>query len=60
MLASCDANALCDFIYRETGLDWLAQSSYYLLVKPLRIVLIIVAALVLRYVAHRMIKRRHP
>jgi small conductance mechanosensitive channel len=56
-LASCDADALCDFIYRETGLDWLAQSGYYLLVKPLRILLIILAALVLRYVAHRMIRR---
>jgi moderate conductance mechanosensitive channel len=56
-LASCDANALCDFIYRETGVDWLAQSGYYILVKPLRIGLIIVAALILRYVAHRMIKR---
>jgi small conductance mechanosensitive channel len=57
VLASCDANALCNFIYRETGIDWLAQSSYYLLVKPLRIALIIVAALVIRYIANRMIKR---
>ena len=57
VLASCDANALCDFIYRQTGIDWLAESGYYLLVKPFRILLIIVAALVLRYVAHRMIKR---
>jgi moderate conductance mechanosensitive channel len=56
-LASCDGNALCDFIYRETHLDWLAESSYYLLIKPLRIVLIIVAATVLRYIAQRMIKR---
>jgi small conductance mechanosensitive channel len=44
-------------IYRETGIDWLAQSSYYLLVKPLRIALIIVAALVLRAIANRVIKR---
>jgi small-conductance mechanosensitive channel len=56
-LASCDANALCDFIYRETGVGWLAESGYYLLVKPFRILLIIVAALVLRYVVHRMIGR---
>ena len=57
VLASCDGNALCDVIYRETGIDWLAQSSYYLLVKPLRIALIIVAALVLRAIANRVIKR---
>jgi small-conductance mechanosensitive channel len=57
VLASCDANTLCDFIYRETGVGWLAQSGYYLLVKPFRILLIILAALVLRYVAHRLIKR---
>jgi small-conductance mechanosensitive channel len=57
VLASCDANALCDFIYQQTGIEWLAQSGYYLLVKPFRILLIIVAALVLRYVVNRMIQR---
>ena len=57
VLASCDANALCDFIYRQTGVGWLAESGYYLLVKPFRILLIILAALVLRYVAHRVIRR---
>lgn len=53
----CDANVLCEFIYEQTGVEWLATGGYYLLIKPLRIVLIVVAALIVRYLAHRMVKR---
>jgi small-conductance mechanosensitive channel len=54
---ACQANALCDFIYHQTGQGWLAESSYYLLIKPLRIVAIIVIALVLRHIGYKMIRR---
>jgi len=53
----CLNNDLCAFVYEKTGLGWLADTANYALVKPARILLIIVAALVLRYVIHRMIKR---
>jgi small-conductance mechanosensitive channel len=55
-LSACDTNALCEYIYRLTGLDWLAQGGYYLLIKPIQILLIIVLALVARYVIHRAIR----
>ncbi len=48
---------MCSYLYERTGLNWLADTSYYALIKPARILLIIVAALVLRYVIHRMVKR---
>src|SRR5690606_6574197 len=54
---SCESNILCEFIYRQTGLEWLAEGGYLLLVKPARILLIVVLALLLRYFLHRMIRR---
>jgi small-conductance mechanosensitive channel len=55
---SCaDARELCGHIYHLTGLPWLAEGSYYLLVKPLRILLIIVLAVLARYLIHRLINR---
>jgi moderate conductance mechanosensitive channel len=48
---------VCNQVYDWTGLPWLAEGSFYLLVKPIRIVLIIVAAVVLRYLLHRAIQR---
>jgi small conductance mechanosensitive channel len=45
------------FVVNKTGLPWLADASYYALVKPARILLIIVAAVILRFVVQRMIKR---
>jgi moderate conductance mechanosensitive channel len=56
--ASCtDARELCERIYEWTGLGWLAEGSYYLLVKPLRILLIILLAVAARYLIHRLIAR---
>jgi small conductance mechanosensitive channel len=55
--SECLNNDLCAFLYEKTGLWWLADTGYYALVKPARIVLIILAAMVLRYVFRRMIKR---
>ncbi|MBT8226842.1 MAG: mechanosensitive ion channel family protein [Dactylosporangium sp.] len=48
---------LCDFVYEQTQQIWLAESSYWVLVKPLRVLLIIGLALLARYLAHRMINR---
>lgn len=48
---------VCNQVFEWTGLDWLAEGSFYLLVKPTRIVLIVIAALVLRYLLHRAIRR---
>jgi moderate conductance mechanosensitive channel len=55
---SCpSAPELCHWVYERTGLPWLAESSYYLLVKPLRIVLVILLATLARHLLHRMINR---
>jgi moderate conductance mechanosensitive channel len=52
-----DAPELCHRIYQWTGQTWLAEGSYYLLIKPLRILLIVVLAIVARYLLHRLINR---
>jgi small-conductance mechanosensitive channel len=54
---ACLNNDLCSFLYQLTGRGWLADTSYYFLVKPFRILVIIVIALILRYVVNRMIRR---
>jgi small conductance mechanosensitive channel len=56
--ADCtDARELCERIYDWTGWDWLASGSYYLLVKPTRILLIVLAAILVRFLLHRLISR---
>jgi small conductance mechanosensitive channel len=56
--ADCtDARELCEQIFDWTGVDWLASGSYFLLVKPLRILLIVLAAIAVRFVIHRLISR---
>jgi small conductance mechanosensitive channel len=55
---SCVATSdLCRFIYTQTHNSWLAASGYYIVIKPLRILLIIVLALVVRYLVHRTIRK---
>jgi moderate conductance mechanosensitive channel len=54
---TCADDGLCEFIYERTGVEWLAEGGYYLLVKPFRITLILVLALLLRAVVTRMIRR---
>ncbi|HEY1486518.1 MAG TPA: mechanosensitive ion channel family protein [Micromonosporaceae bacterium] len=51
------ASDLCSLIYHHTNSSWLASSSYWLIVKPFRIVMIIVIALVIRYIVNRAIRR---
>ncbi len=48
---------LCRWIYQQTGQAWLASGSYYFLVKPLQILLIVVLAMVARYLLHRLIRK---
>jgi small conductance mechanosensitive channel len=54
---ACQTDAFCQYVYQKTGLDWLAEGGYYLLIKPLRIVLIVVIALIARSVLNRMVTR---
>jgi small conductance mechanosensitive channel len=55
---SCVATSdLCRTVYDWTHNAWLASSSYLIVIKPLRILLIIVIALVVRWLVHRTIRR---
>ncbi len=54
---SADPSWLCRTVFRLTGSDYFAGSAELLLAKPLRIVLIVVLALLARYLLHRFITR---
>jgi small-conductance mechanosensitive channel len=54
---SCDGSGFCEFVFHQTGSTWLAESSYWVLVKPLTILLILILALVVRFAIHRAIDR---
>jgi moderate conductance mechanosensitive channel len=53
----CDANPLCQQIYDWTGQVWLAEGSYLFVVKPFRILMIILVAALVRFLLHRTINR---
>lgn len=53
----CGTSDLCRQILEWTGQPWLAQGSYLFLVKPARIILVLVIAMIARYLLHRMINR---
>ncbi|MFC7548848.1 mechanosensitive ion channel family protein [Plantactinospora sp. GCM10030261] len=55
--ADCRSDSWCQQILDWTGSEWFAQSSYWLLLKPLRILLILLGAILVRYLLHRSIKR---
>ncbi len=50
-------SSLCDWVYDSTGNRWLAESSNWLIARPLTIIAIVVFAVVLRTVIARLIKR---
>jgi small conductance mechanosensitive channel len=50
-------NLGCKWIYDVTGESWLAESSYVILLKPLKIILILLVAIVARFLLHRAIDR---
>ena len=55
---SClNANDLCHFVYAHTHNSWLASSSFWLIVKPFDIVVIIILAMVARFLVRRAIRR---
>ena len=53
----CDTDVVCSRVFEWTGNQWLANSSYWIITKPLRIIGIILAALLIRWLLHRSIKR---
>ena len=57
MTASCRTDALCSRVLDLTGNQWLANSSYVIIVKPLRIIAIILVAMLVRWALHRAIRR---
>ncbi len=48
---------LCQWIYNRTGSSWLASGGYYFLAKPVTILVIVLLALVARYLLNRTINR---
>jgi small-conductance mechanosensitive channel len=55
---SCATNDfVCGWVFERTDSVWLAEGSYYFLVKPLRIVLILLIAMLARWILHRVINR---
>ncbi|MEV0156616.1 mechanosensitive ion channel family protein [Micromonospora sp. NPDC050686] len=53
----CLDDPLCEIAYRISGSTWFAEGSYWIVVKPLRIVLILLLALIARWALHRTINR---
>ena len=60
-LTSCvddkTTGTFCDWVYDRTGNRALAESSDWLLVKPLTIAFILALAVIIRFVVHRIIRR---
>jgi len=54
---SCDSSALCSRVFELTHNQWLANSSYIIIVKPLRLLAIILFAILIRWLLHRAIRR---
>ncbi|MFI7599030.1 mechanosensitive ion channel family protein [Actinoplanes sp. NPDC049681] len=57
MSERCKSDVLCKWISDNTHNEWLANSSYVFIVKPLRILAIILVALLVRWLLHRAIRR---
>jgi moderate conductance mechanosensitive channel len=53
----CPTNVVCSRVLDWTGNEWLAQSSYWVIVKPARILAIILVAMLIRWMLHRAIRR---
>ncbi|MGH8940057.1 MAG: mechanosensitive ion channel family protein, partial [Actinomycetes bacterium] len=48
---------LCDRVYDVTGWRWLAESADWLVAKPAAMLTVLVLAVVIRFLVHRIIKR---
>ncbi|MFC0006812.1 mechanosensitive ion channel family protein [Micromonospora siamensis] len=53
----CLDEPFCKWAWDVTGSVWFAEGSYWIVVKPLRVVLILLLALVARWALHRAINR---
>ncbi|GAB3859807.1 mechanosensitive ion channel [Micromonospora andamanensis] len=53
----CLDEALCKIVFNWTDSVWFAEGSFWILVKPLRIILILLLALAARWLVHRTIRR---
>ena len=53
----CKDDVVCSRILDWTGNEWLATSGYWVIVKPLRIIAIILIAMLIRWALHRAIRR---
>ncbi|MEV6525133.1 mechanosensitive ion channel family protein [Longispora sp. NPDC051575] len=54
---TCAHDTFCWIVWEQTNNSWIAQSSNWLLVKPLRIIGIVLAAVLIRWLIGRMINR---
>ena len=54
---ACTTDKLCTQVYEWTHIHWLANSSYVIIVKPLRVLGIILIAMLIRWILHRAIRR---
>ncbi|MEV1146047.1 mechanosensitive ion channel family protein [Micromonospora sp. NPDC049799] len=54
---TCLNDSLCKGVYDLTGSVWFAEGSYWILLKPVRIGLILLLAVVARWLVHRTISR---
>ncbi|MFI7541418.1 mechanosensitive ion channel family protein [Actinoplanes sp. NPDC049599] len=54
---SCKTDALCSWVLDRTDIQWLANGSYVFVVKPLRILAIVLVAMLIRWLLHRGIRR---
>ncbi|MDI6102046.1 mechanosensitive ion channel [Actinoplanes sp. NEAU-A12] len=54
---ACGADVLCKQVFDWTGLQWLANGSYVIIIKPVRVIGIILVAMLIRWLLHRAITR---
>ncbi len=52
-----EGDALCDWVYEQTHNEWLAAASDWVIAKPLQILLLLLVALLARWLVHRLIDR---
>ncbi|WP_280836197.1 mechanosensitive ion channel family protein [Micromonospora sp. A200] len=55
--ADCLQDTWCKSVFEVTGSVWFAEGSYWILLKPLRVALILLLALAARWALHRTINR---
>jgi small-conductance mechanosensitive channel len=52
-----ETGTFCDWVYDTTDSKWLAESSDWLLAKPVQILVILLLAALVRFLVHRVIRR---